>query len=192
MKKILFSLLLLTLSAFASLESHQYLRAINYPRPIIPDTIHQNLPSIPEFGYAADLVVIFSLIILVEINLKNPQKITYSASLLALTHLLRSLIIILNPVGDSFTETGYHGIFPGSDLSQGMFPSGHTATVFLIYLLTEKNSPHRLSMLLLVSLEIISLLVSKGHYSIDIIGGILLAYSVYKFFESRPNFFLKN
>ena len=192
MKKVLLSLLLLIISGIASLEAHQYLRAISYPRPILPDTIHKNLPSIPELGYAADLVVIFSLIILLEIGLKNFKKIPYYTTLLALTHLLRSLMIILNPVGDSFADSGYYGLFPGSNLSQGMFPSGHTATVFLVLLLTEKNSPQRLSMIFLVTLEVISLLISKGHYSIDIIGGVLLAYSVYKFLENRQNLFVKN
>lgn len=192
MKRVLISLLLLVISAIASLEAHQYLRSISYPRPIIPDTIHKNLPSIPEFGYVADLVVIFSLLILLEIGFKNLKKIPYYTTLLAVTHLLRSLIIILNPVGDSFADSGYYGLFPGSNLSQGMFPSGHTATVFLVLLLTEKNSPYRLSMIILASLEIISLLISKGHYSIDIVGGILLAYSVYKFFENRQNFFTRN
>ncbi len=191
MKQLTFSLLLLAGAIFTSLWSHNYLRNFSEYRPLIPDIIHNQLPSIPDFGYVADLIVIFDLIILGFLFSQNKEKIPYYLSLIASIYFVRAILITLNPVGDSFINSGYYGLFPGSDLSQGMFPSGHTAIAFLVFLLTEKKSNFKLSTLILLILEIFALLISKGHYSIDIVGGILLTYTLYRVFEDRKNYFTK-
>ncbi|MHB1476830.1 MAG: phosphatase PAP2-related protein [Coriobacteriia bacterium] len=61
-----------------------------------------------------------------------------------------------------------------------MFPSGHMAAVLILVLLTSASRApalHRVQ-ILLATLELTGLILAHGHYSIDVVGGMLLAYFV--------------
>jgi len=62
-----------------------------------------------------------------------------------------------------------------------MFPSGHIAVNAIIWLIIDKEKPPWLKsfMLAMLILQIVSLLFSRGYCSIDIVGGLMIAYIAY-------------
>ena len=76
----------------------------------------------------------------------------------------------------------------------GPFPSGHTAFVFMCYLFVNKKEEPLIKTVLLIVVigEVISLILSHGHYTIDVASGPLLAYVVYDIFTKQKWFEVKN
>ena len=65
-----------------------------------------------------------------------------------------------------------------------MFPSGHTGILFLMFLLIkeEANSKYwALILLLSAILEAIFMIFSRGHYTLDVLGAIFVAYAIHAF-----------
>jgi hypothetical protein len=72
------------------------------------------------------------------------------------------------------------GIFYGhANITKDLFFSGHTATLYLIYLTLEKKSDKIISLLAVISVAIL-LLVQHVHYSFDIIMAPIAVYPIYK------------
>jgi len=81
------------------------------------------------------------------------------------------------------------GTYYGMSISEGLvhlpqngeFPSGHMASVFLCMLFVDRAKSPRIwiAMVVLVVVEAVSLLMSHQHYSIDVVGGLLLSYFIY-------------
>jgi len=107
---------------------------------------------------------------------------TYYGISVQLEHAFRS---VLAPLVGTLQSGTYFGISVSNGIvhvsQNGEFPSGHMASVFLCMLLVDKaKSPRiRAAMAVLVVVECVSLLISHQHYSIDIVGGLLLSYFVY-------------
>jgi len=79
---------------------------------------------------------------------------------------------------------GAFSFVPDSNqLTPDFWFSGHTAQVMLILLAAFETRYlwFKITMLLVMVAEILLLLSTRGHYSIDIIGAIFVSYSVYKF-----------
>jgi membrane-associated phospholipid phosphatase len=76
----------------------------------------------------------------------------------------------------------------------GPFPSGHAAFVFMCYLFVNKKEELLIKTVLLIAVigEVISLILSHGHYTIDVAGGLLLTYVVYDIFIKQKWFEVKN
>jgi membrane-associated phospholipid phosphatase len=69
-------------------------------------------------------------------------------------------------------------------ITGGTFPSGHAGHVFLLFLLIPFAYTFSKYMMLLITVLIsFFLIVSREHYTIDVVGGILLVFAVYKFME---------
>ncbi len=62
----------------------------------------------------------------------------------------------------------------------GMFPSGHTYLTAVIFFLIDRTRTPRLKTAtgVLCIAEMILLLLSHAHYSIDLVGGLMVAYLV--------------
>lgn len=103
----------------------------------------------------------------------------------------RALTMALTPLAVPYDEATHFGI--EGIRNWGKFPSGHAATFLLFYLLVDTRVSPRIKRVLLVLLaEILALLVSHSHYSIDIVGGLLLGYFVYhEYFGGRHLNWLK-
>jgi membrane-associated phospholipid phosphatase len=99
------------------------------------------------------------------------------------THVERLLPRFTTPLG---SQAGSHaGVdLPGKVMhftQNGEFPSGHMATVFLCMLLVNRvESPRtKAALVVLVLVEIVTLLMSHQHFSIDVVGGPMLSYVIY-------------
>lgn len=101
----------------------------------------------------------------------------------AVMYLLRAGIMVLTPLAPSQGD----GPFLFSPQQYGMFPSGHVAALTLLAMLTPPDRP-RLRMLqrTLVGVMAAALVLAHGHYSIDVVGGLLLAFFVVRSWGSGP------
>jgi hypothetical protein len=82
----------------------------------------------------------------------------------------------LIPLKDPLT-----GIFYGErSITKDLFYSGHTATLFLIFLTLERRTDKIIAFLALISL-IILLLIQHVHYTVDIIGALVIVFFLYRF-----------
>jgi len=149
-------------------------------RVTVDDLLFRLTPYISWTQYTSDIANIFSVLILtIYIFSGRAKRIVYVITTFGFMELMRAIIIILTPLGGPLGNGAHYGI---SGIHQyGQFPSGHTALVFLAYFLVQKTEAPKMKILLLISIivEIVSLILSHGHYSIDIVGGILVAYVAY-------------
>lgn len=179
-KQLAASLFLLLTGIFLDIHNSGTIQQ-NFPdRQPIPDLLFLALPYIAWTQYISDLANIFSVVLLgIFIFPRNWRKLPFVFSILGLGYLLRSLMILLNPFGGPLGNVVHYGI---TTIHQfGQFPSGHTMLVVIIYLLLpQQNKALKRLALLGVIVEVIVLLLSHGHYSIDIIGGWLVGYFSYK------------
>jgi len=154
------------------------------------DLLFTILPYINWTQYITDIAVIFSAIFLFTyINKYDYKHLPYYVMVFAAAYFLRALIIPLTPLGDAFASRVTYGI---TNIQQhGAFPSGHTAMAAVSYLLVDKlRSPGIKKILLwLLIFEIASLLLSRGHYSIDIVGGLLISYFAFNELKKYKAYF---
>ena len=156
--------------------------AINalYPdRPIVPDFLFDNLPYIPNLAYLTDPIALVAILTMLYIIFTIQKgKLAFGLLSIGIMQTIRSCLIILTPLGRPTGNEDLYGIFKIEQ--HGMFPSGHFMTAFALYLLINKKQNPKIKIFvgILAILEFITLLLSHGHYSIDLIGGGMVAYIV--------------
>lgn len=103
------------------------------------------------------------------------RRMADAGAVFGLMYLLRAGIMVLTPLAPA--QPGRVFIFDPPQL--GMFPSGHVAAVTLLVLLSPTERPWvRRVQWVMLGLMVAGLLLARGHYSIDIVGGLLLGYAV--------------
>lgn len=118
------------------------------------------------------------------INLLTPlaSPLAHSTYYGLSTHLERSLSNALPALTSAIQNGAYQGASVSSRMlhvtQNGEFPSGHMASVFMCMLLVDgaKSPRIKAAMIALAVIEGVSLLMSHQHYSIDLVGGMLLSY----------------
>lgn len=147
--------------------------------PVLDDLFLDNLPFL-NIAWLYDLLVILALLIfLIYAYRKERKKIPYFLIVFATFQLIRGIFIILTPVG---SPNGIApGLLPGVVFSQGFYPSGHVGSTFLGYLLAQ--GVYKKTLLVLSIFIMITLLLARGHYSLDIFSAIFFAYAIYSFGE---------
>lgn len=168
----------LALGGVLSMLASRFIDARFPGRPMPRDLLLDALPALTPAQYVADLTVICAVAILfVFYSRRHPHDIPEATAIFGLMYLLRSAIIVLTPLASPHGN-GSYGILPPQT---GMFPSGHMANVLLGWLLVRRYGGSKTSLVLgtLAIVEGASLLLSRGHYSIDLVGGMLLTYFVY-------------
>ena len=112
---------------------------------------------------------------LVDLVRRDLARFPAVGTVFALMYLFRAGIMVLTPLAPAQGD----GPFIFSPPQYGMFPSGHVAAVTVLALLTPagRGWQRRVqwSMVVLMSA---GLVLAHGHYSIDVVGGLLLAYFV--------------
>lgn len=170
-------LFLLLFGALLNSASSSFI-GIYYPeRPLVPDLLFDLSPDLIWTQYLSDPAAILSFFVFVIVLRKN-FTIHYIKEIFlsfALSNIMRALIIPLTPLGRHYTNNQPYGIFPV--IQHGMFPSGHTTATFLLFLLVPKEMTRlKSTMLIFFIVQVFILITSRGHYSIDIIGGMMVAY----------------
>lgn len=159
-------------------------------RPTPRDLLFELLPHVPWTQYAVEIVYLAALgLLVVYVWTRNHvRRVPEMMALYGLMDIGRALIMVLTPLGIPYDEATHFNPSGGLMRQWGEFPSGHMATILLFYLLVDREEAPAIKrgMLVLMVVEVVVLLTSRSHYSIDIVGGLLLGYVVYhQYYEGR-------
>ncbi|MFA5020264.1 MAG: hypothetical protein WC533_04150 [Candidatus Pacearchaeota archaeon] len=168
------SLILYLLAIVLAYLSSLYIKKNFVAPPIVQDLMWNILPNL-KIIWVSEIFIILTVIFTFLWALKKDKDyIPYLISLWALFQIIRAGMIVLTPLG---FPNHYSGLIPTGEESVfafGAFPSGHLAYPILAYLITKMRI-----FILFSILVILALLISRGHYSIDLIGTFLLSYPLY-------------
>jgi membrane-associated phospholipid phosphatase len=152
-----------------------------YPhRPVVPDLLFDILPNVPEAQYAFDAFVAASIISMLYYAFAvDGRRSGYYLFTVGIGYLARAILMALTPLGQPTGNDETMGIGLLLNIYQhGMFPSGHTYLTASIFFLVERERTPRLKLAtgIFCAVEMVLLLLSRAHYSIDIVGGLMVAY----------------
>ncbi len=149
----------------------------------INDPILNFLPAI-DFSWAIFLVMYSLAILLIYRVFESPLLIyNYLKVYIPLT-VLRFILIYLIPLDppqnmisliDPITKIFYGGV----EITRDLFFSGHTSTMFLIYLILEKKSDKFFAQMVVIFIPI-ALLFQHIHYTADVIAAFPITYFIWK------------
>ncbi len=149
------------------------------PRP--DDLILQMVPASRFAQYVTEVAVIGSLVLLaVYAFTRAREDLADIVAIFGVMYLIRSVLMVLTPLASAYAGSGSFGAIPLDQV--GMFPSGHAAAAFFVFVLIDgKRAPGmRRAALVLMLVQWTALLASHAHYSIDLVGGVLLGYFVWR------------
>ncbi len=125
--------------------------------------------------------------------LKTPERLMFAFQSYMLLIVIRTIAMFSIPLNpphqtipliDPFVK--YLGT--GIQLNKDLFFSGHTATLFLLYLIGENKILKRVFLICTIAVGL-SVLIQHTHYTVDVIAAPFFAYGVYKIvFELRRKF----
>lgn len=178
--KLYLSLLFLSFSATFNFIGSFYINKYFPNRLTIDDLLFRLTPYVSWTQYWTDIANLISCILLIfYLFYGRSRQFAYILTSFAVMYLMRGILILLNPIGGPLGNGVHYGL---TQIHQyGQFPSGHTGIVILCYLLVNGKEAPTIKKILLISviIEIVSLILSRGHYSIDIVGGFFIAYLTY-------------
>lgn len=148
------------------------------PRP--GDLLFEVLPHLDLARYATDIAVFTALAMLLAYALRHERVgAPGMMAAFALFYLLRAAVIVLTPLAIAHGDGEY---FSFIRMAQNGGLSGHAGAALLCYLLVDPRRSPRLRhvQLGLVVAECLALVLSRSHYSADVIAGMLLAYLVWR------------
>lgn len=168
------------LLALASIASRVFNLMIveRFPdRPSPRDALFELIPYVSEVRYVSAIALVAGLLLFAYYAVRIARDdLPRIISLVSLMYLFRAFMIILTPLASSHGS----GVFVFPLVQYGMFPSGHAGVMMLAWRLTDaRRAPGlRRALMWLAWIEFVSLIAAHGHYSIDVVGGVLLAYFV--------------
>jgi membrane-associated phospholipid phosphatase len=188
-KYLYYGLLTLAAGAALNLASQTYLH--NYMSegktlPMLSDLILDNIPYM-EVSLIYDLFCLFPifLVMIYTIHKKEYDRLPFFFVLSGIFYIIRGAFIVLTPFGNPPMFTGSDALFNGfSKYELGVYPSGHTGNVFLMYLLV-KDKFYKKLILACAVIVIAALFLSRGHYSIDILSGLVFSYAIRSYGEKH-------
>lgn len=184
LKQMAWALVFVGVSVAIILANMSYLRWRYPDPPVLEYDFFLNLfPQTRAFISLSDLIgragALIIIYIMWEERFRRVPKLIF---LLAAMYVLRSFAIILTPLGQIHPpdETYSESNFLAQNFYFGMFFSGHTASAFLQVFFIKGHWLRPYAMAIAI-FEVIALLASHSHYSIDIFGGFFVAYFFVQF-----------
>ncbi len=129
-------------------------------------------------------LIYISLVVAIVTLIKKPKQLFFAIQLYALMVTVRIVAMYLLPLeppakmislNDPFVE--FFGT--GQTLTKDLFFSGHTATLFILFLVSERKI---IKIVFLISTIVvaISVLLQHVHYTIDVFVAVFITYACYK------------
>ena len=157
------------------------------PGVVLSDPI-LNLFNPIDLTWLTFALIYISLVTAIITLIKNPKRLLFTIQLYTLMVIVRiaamyllpleppSTMIILN---DPFVE-----IFgTGQTLTKDLFFSGHTATLFILYLVSEKKSVKFIFLFCTIAVAV-SVILQHVHYTIDVFAAVFFTYASYVILKS--------
>jgi len=143
--------------------------------PFLPDAILDHLPII-NMTVLSDLFLAFAVLgFLIYAYLKDFKNLPIFFILFGIFEVLRGILIGATP----YRVPNDLGISNWNIFKIGAFPSGHTGASFLAFLLAKGK--FKFIFLAISIITIVLLLLSKSHYTIDIVAAIIFSYAICQF-----------
>ena len=184
--KLTLSIIFLIISLYIAAVMVGYTNNLYQDLEISTDVLFKVIPFI-NLSVFSDIISLAGPLIFIAFVFSKKstrKKIPFYATIVGIFYLIRSFFIYTCPLANPFPlEKWGLNIFPVG----GMFPSGHTGVLFLMFLLIkdEPNSKRYAFILLLFTiLEGAFMILSRGHYTLDVLGAIFIVYALHAFFRS--------
>lgn len=131
------------------------------------------------------ILIYFSLVIAVIGLIKSPDRLVFTIQAYILLLLLRMAMMFLMPLNPPaemipLNDPFVQNFSSGSILTKDLFFSGHTATIFLLFL-TSSGRFFKIFFFTGTILVGACLLLQHVHYTIDVISAPLFSYLCYRF-----------
>lgn len=150
---------------------------------VLPDPI-LNLFNPIDLTWLIFALIYLSLIAAIAALINNPKQLMFAIQLYILMVVLRIIAMYLMPLepplkmitlNDPLVE--FFGT--GQTLTKDLFFSGHTATLFILFLVSEKKV-FKIIFLISTIAVAITVLLQHVHYTIDVFAAIFFTYACYK------------
>ena len=177
---LILGLLVLVASSMFNFVTSELIHFLYPDRPVVPDLLFDIFPFVPWLQYAFDSFVGASIVMMLYFSLRVDWKHSgYYFFTIGIGYLARGILQALTPLGQPAGNNETMGIGLLLNIYQhGMFPSGHTYLTAVIFLLIDRRRKPGLKIAagIMCICEMITLLLSHAHYSIDLVGGLMVAY----------------
>jgi membrane-associated phospholipid phosphatase len=175
------SLIILFFSLWANLISIQYVNTLSY-RELPHDLLHELITYHQYYSVITDvlLAVIFFMFAGYVISKRLYAEVPFFLTCIGIFYMVRAIILPLTPLENPFPSSDSFGLFGNTIANGGTFPSGHTGLAFMLFFLIKpEDKVFRNTIFALCLIMAFFMIISRGHYTIDIIGGFLVAYFVH-------------
>ena len=132
-------------------------------------------------------LIYISIVVAIATLSQNPQRLLFAVQLYTLMVAVRIVAMYLLPLEppvsmiilkDPFVE--FFGT--GQTLTKDLFFSGHTATLFILFLVSEKKIIKTIFLTSTIAVAI-AVLLQHVHYSIDVFAAVFFTYACYCFLK---------
>ncbi|MFA5796883.1 MAG: phosphatase PAP2 family protein [Candidatus Woesearchaeota archaeon] len=178
------TIILIIIALVASIISITYYNIL-VTGPTVPDIVHKYIAFNPWYSHIAEifLAITSMLFIISAYHQRTDKPIPFALSVLAAFAILRALILPLTPLTNPFPYPEEFSPFSQFNAG-GAFPSGHAGFAILFFLLIPwKEKKLKYTALFTALLTGFFMIISRGHYTIDVVGGILLGYATYRMMD---------
>ncbi len=130
-------------------------------------------------------LIYISLFVAIATLIKNPKRLIITIQVYTLMVAVRIIAMYLLPLeppakiiilNDPLVE--FFGT--GQTLTKDLFFSGHTATLFILFLVSEKKITKTIFLISTI-LVAVSVLLQHVHYTIDVFAAVFFSFACYKF-----------
>ena len=180
-KHLVLAVIFLIVAVWLNYISTLYVDSLPKQEPVL-DLMH----SIFTFNQAYSIISEIFLVLAVLVFLwyiasrKDFESLPFYLTCIATFYLVRALILPLTPLQDPYPADHLFGILSWLLPNGGTFPSGHTGLVFMmLWLVKSEDKAYKYIMLALSILMAFFMIISRGHYTIDVIGSIFITYTIY-------------
>ena len=175
-------LLAIVLTSLANFLNHVEAR----PGVLLPDPL-LNLFKPIDLTWLIFALIYISLVVAIATLSKNPKRLLFAVQLYTLMVAVRIAAMYLLPLeppatmiilNDPFVE--FFGT--GQTLTKDLFFSGHTATLLILFLVSEKKT---IKTVFLISTIVVAIavLLQHVHYTIDVFAAVFFTYTCYVVLE---------
>lgn len=186
--EIVITFLLLTLVLLALTN---FLNYIESRKGVVLSDPILNLFNPIDLTWLTFALIYVSIVVAIITLAQNPKRLLFAVQLYTLMVVVRIIAMYLLPLEppakmiiltDPFVE--FFGT--GQTLTKDLFFSGHTATLFILYLVSEKKII-KITFLISTILVATAVLLQHVHYTIDVFAAVFFTYTCYRILSNfRP------
>lgn len=150
---------------------------------VLPDPI-LNLFNPIDLTWLTFALIYGSIVVAIVTLSKNPKQLMFAIQLYTVMVAVRIAAMYLLPLEPPITMIALNDPFveffgTGQTLTKDLFFSGHTATLFILFLVSEKKMIKTVFLISTIVVAI-SVILQHVHYSIDVFAAVFFAYACYK------------